>query len=206
MRSLNSREKWLLGACFGVVLIVATGFVSRSVMKVLRGSESTIRTLKNELADQEMWLEEMPKIEAREKWLSEKMPGLGGASIGKLQGDLLETLQDEIFDRKLKIEQQSLQDVETEAFYTEVAVRLIVRGEEKVMLEWLTTLQNPDMFQVIKAIELKPDLKSKEVEPQSICQITIARWYFPDDGGKELTGSAGEKEIVNPSKATASKG
>ena len=196
MRSLTSREKWLLGACFGVILIVATAFVSRSVLKVLRGSESTILTLQNELADQEMWIEEMPKIEAREKWLAEKMPGLDGASIGKLQGDLLQTLQDDIFDRKLKIEQQSLQDVETEAFYTEVAVRLIIRGEEKVMLEWLTTLQNPEKFQVIKAIELKPDSKSKEVEPQSICQITIARWYLPDNGEQmtEAVDSAKESE------------
>ena len=100
MRSLTSREKWLLGACFGVILIVVTGFVSRSVLKVLRGSESTILTLKNELADQEMWIEEMPKIEAREKWLEEKMPALAGASIGKLQGDLLQKLQDDIFVTK----------------------------------------------------------------------------------------------------------
>lgn len=193
MRSLNSREKWLLGVCFGVILIVATAFVSRSVLKVLRGSESTILTLENELADQEMWIDETPKIEVREKWLSEKMPSLNGASIGKLQGDLLQTLQDDLFERKLKIEQQSLQDVEQDAFYTEVSVRLIVRGEEKVLLEWLTTLQSPEKFQVIKTIELKPDLKSKEVEPQSLCQITIARWYLPDDG-TSITGGVVEKE------------
>ncbi len=180
MRALTVREKWLMGVCFGVIFIVGNAFAARSVLKVLRGSDSKIETLKSTLADHEMWVEEAPKTEAREKWLAGAMPVVGEVSLGKLQGDLIQSLQDDLFERKLKIEQQSLQDIVNEAFYTEVAVRLKVRGEESVVLEWLTTLQGPDRFQIIKSLELELDSKSKEVEPQAECEITIARWYHPE--------------------------
>lgn len=191
MRPLTAREKWLLGLCFGVIFLVVNAFAARSVLKVLRGSDSTLATLKNEIADQGMWVEEMPKAEARENWLMENMPQLESASmLGKVHGELLQSLQDDLFDRKLKIEKQSMQDIETESFYTEVAVRLTVRGEEKVIFEWLTTLQSPEKFQVIKAMELEHDTNSKEAEPQAICQITIARWYAPAGTGPavDITG------------------
>ena len=180
MRALTVREKWLMGLCFGVIFIVGNAFAARSVLKVLRGSDSKIETLKSTLADHEMWVEEAPKTEAREKWLAGAMPVVGEVSLGKLQGDLIQSLQDDLFERKLKIEQQSLQDIVNEAFYTEVAVRLKVRGEESVVLEWLTPLQGPDRFQIIKSLELELDSKSKEVEPQAECEITIARWDHPE--------------------------
>ena len=182
MRSLTVREKWLLGACFGVIFIVGNAFAARSLVKVLRGSDSKIETLKSTLADHEMWVEDAPKAEAREKWLTATMPGMGGASLGKLQGDLIQSLQDDLFERKLKIEQQSLQDIVNAAMYTEVAVRLTVRGAETEVIEWLTTLQGPEKFQIIKSLELELDSKSKEIEPQAVCQITIARWYQPESG------------------------
>lgn len=182
MRALTVREKWLLGMCFGVIFIVGNAFAARSVLKVLRGSDAKIATLQSTLADHEMWVEGAPKAEAREKWLGETMPPLGGVSMGKLQGDLIQSLQDDLFERKLKIERQSLQDIVNSAFYTEVSVRLEVKGAEAVVLEWLTTLQGPERFQIIKSLELKLDTKSKEIEPQAACQITIARWYHPESG------------------------
>ena len=181
MRALTVREKWLLGLCFGVIFLVANGFAARSVLKVLRGSDDHINTLKNELADYEMWLEEAPKADARLRWLAETIPTLEGSTLGKEQGDLLQSMQDEIFDRKLKIEQQSLQDIVYDTFYTEVAVRLSVRGEEKEVLEWLISLQGREKFQVIKAMELELDNRSREAEPQAVCQITIARWFLPEN-------------------------
>jgi hypothetical protein len=197
MRALTVREKWLLGLCFGVIFIVGNAFAARSVLKVLRGSDSKIETLTSTLADHEMWVEDAPKAEAREKWLGEKMPPLGDATLGKLQGDLIQSLQDELFERKLRIDQQSLQDIVNEAFYTEVAVRLTVRGAETEVVGWLTTLQAPEKFQVIKSIELELDTKSKEVEPQAVCQITIARWYRPDSGepmtSKSITEPSGKQ-------------
>src|SRR5690606_28708575 len=154
MRALTNREKWLLGVCFAVIFCMANAFAARSVLGTLRGGKSGIDALKNELADYELRLEDAPKIAVREPWLDKTMPSLAGATLGKLQGDLLQSLQDDVFERKLKIEQQSLQDIVREPFYTEVAVRLNVRGAEREVIEWLTTLQNPEKFQVVKSLEL----------------------------------------------------
>ncbi|MCB1203116.1 MAG: hypothetical protein KDN18_02570, partial [Verrucomicrobiae bacterium] len=77
---------------------------------------------------------------------------------------------------------QSLQEIVQESYYTEVAVRLEVEGAEKEVIDWLTTLQGPDKFQIIKELELKLDTRSREIEPQAECEITIARWYQPDTG------------------------
>lgn len=194
MRTLKAREKWLLAACAAVIFLVANGFLARSVLKSLRGGNAEIRTLRNELADREMWLEEAPKVEARQRWLEETMPALGEATLGKLQGDLLQSLQDDIFDRKLEIERQSLQDIVYEPFYTEVAVRLTIRGSEAEVIQWLTGLQDPEKFQVVKSLELELDNKSKEAEPQAECQITIARWFRPDSGEPLTQGERRNEE------------
>lgn len=180
MRALTVREKWLLGVCIAVIFLVANGFAARAILKTLRGSGDRIRTLENELADYEMWLDEAPKADAQLRWLDETLPSLTETTLGKVQGDLLQSLQDDLFNRKLKIEQQSLQDIGYDTFYTEVAVRLTVRGAESEIIEWLISLQNRDKFQVIKSMELELDNRSKEEEPQAVCQITIARWFLPD--------------------------
>ena len=200
MRPLNSREKWLLGSCVAVIFLVANGFVAKSVLSTLSGGKSKISALENELADQEMWLEDAAKTEARERWIDNSMPVLGDSTLGKLQGDLLQSLQDDVFDRKLKIEQQSLQDVVKEPFYTEVAVRLTIRGAETEIIDWLSGLQNPEKFQVIKAMELELDRRAKADVPQAICQITIARWFRPDSA--EPLTKAGNK--VEESKGNSS--
>lgn len=182
MRALTAREKWMLGLCIAVIFAVANGFAARSVMKVLRGSDAKIGGLKNTLADNEMWLDDAPKAEAREKWLAAHMPKLGGSYLGKLQGDLIQSLQDDLYNRKLRIERQSLQEIVTGNYYAEVAVRLDIAGAETAVIEWLTTLQATDKFQIIKDLKLELDTRSRELEPQAKCQITVARWYRPDTG------------------------
>ncbi|NLT69231.1 MAG: hypothetical protein GXX91_00890 [Verrucomicrobiaceae bacterium] len=186
-----------MGICLGVIFVVGNAFAARSVLKVLRGSDAKIATLRSTLADHEMWVEETPKAAARETWLAETMPPLGGASMGKLQGELIQSLQDDLFERKLRIERQSLQDIVNSAFYTEVSVRLEVKGAESAVLEWLTTLQGPEKFQVIKSLELELDNRSKEIEPQAECEITIARWYHPESG-EPLTS----QEVASATKAS----
>lgn len=198
MRALTVREKWLLGLCFGVVFLVGNGFAARSVLKTLRGSDAKIAELESTLADYEMWVDDAPKAEAREKWLSENMPSLGGVTLGKLQGDLIQTVQDEVFNRKLRIDRQSLQDIVYETFYTEVAVRLEIEGPETEVVDWLTTLQAPGKFQVIKDLELELDSRSRELEPQAECEITIARWYHPETGEPLPVEEKGAPEAEPP--------
>lgn len=191
MRALTAREKWMLGICLGVIFVVANAFAARSVLKILRGSDAKIAALKSTLGDHEMWVEEAPKAEARERWLAANMPRMEGNTLGKLQGDLIQSLQDELYNRKLRIDRQSLQDIVYTPHYTEVAVRLEVEGPETEVVDWLTTLQGPDKFQIIKDLELELDTRSRELVPQAECEITIARWYLPETGGEGAPAAPG---------------
>ncbi len=199
MRALTAREKWMLGLCLGVIFAIGNGFAARSVLKVLRGSDAKIASLKSTLGDHEMWVEEAPKAEARERWLSANMPRMAGNTLGKLQGDLIQSLQDDLYNRKLRIDRQSLQDIVYTPHYTEVAVRLEVEGPETEVVDWLTTLQGPDKFQIIKDLELELDTRSRELVPQAECEITIARWYHPDTGEPVPTEAPTTEMPVEPS-------
>jgi hypothetical protein len=193
----------MLGLCLGVIFVVGNAFAARSVLKVLRGSDSKIAALKSTLDDHEMWVEETPKAEARERWLDANMPRMDGNTLGKLQGDLIQSLQDELFNRKLRIDRQSLQDIVYGNHYTEVSARLEVRGAESDVIEWLTTLQGPDKFQIIKALEIELDTRSREVVPQAKCEITIARWFRPDSGEAPPAESTPPLELVAPAPVEA---
>lgn len=185
MRGLTTREKRLLGFCLLSIFIVANLFAARAVMRSLGGSSKKIAALKNELAENEMWLEEKDLWERRQEWLSQGLPPSlvrQRISVGNAQGDLMQSLQNDLLERKLKIERQSLLQPVVNAFYDEVAVNLRVKGDAAELTRWLATLQSPERFQVIKNIELELDGHSKEVEPQAECDITVARWFSPSAG------------------------
>lgn len=57
-----------------------------------------------------------------------------------------------------------------------------------MVTEWLTTLQSPEKFQVIKDLEMELDLRSREPEPQAKCEITVARWFVPDSEDSSTSG------------------
>lgn len=181
MRGLTSREKALLGFCFFTLFVVLNFFAIRWAMKAGGGGDAKIRQLKNELADYEMWLQAPEKWNVRDQWLAENMPILEGNAIGKAQGNLIQQLQDELFKRKIKIDRQSLQEPKSEIDYTEVSVKFDLRGEADTVVDWLSTLQGPDKFVVVKYLELELDTKSKEPEPQAKVEIIIANWYRPEE-------------------------
>lgn len=193
MRSLTTREKWMLGGCFAVIFLAANGFAARYIVKNLKGSSGQVSALDSQIKDAEMWLVDAEKADVRERWLDETMPRAEGGRLTKELGDLLQELQDQLFERKIKIEQQSMQEVLQENFYSEAAVRLTIRGDQAQVIEWLTELQSPEKFVVIKSLELKIDGNSKEIEPQSICQITVARWFSPDSGTDEPPAEESEE-------------
>jgi len=185
MKGLTTREKRLLGLCLASVFLVANLFAGRAVMRSLGGGKGKISELKNELAENEMWLEESDLWDRRQVWLEKNLPDSlvrQRISAGNAQGELMQSLQNELLERKLKIEHQSLLEPVNAAFHDEVAVNLRIKGEAAVLSQWLATLQSPEKFQVIKDIKLKLDDRSKEAEPQAECDITIARWFAPSEG------------------------
>lgn len=182
MRGLTTREKRLLTLCLLSIFAVANLFAGRAILRALGGGDKRIKELKAELAENEMWLGDRDLWDRRSQWLREHLPPSleqQGKSVGNAQSELMQQMQNELYERKIRIDRQSLSEPVHSTHYDEVAVYLRIRGEARVVNEWLTTLQSPDKFQVIKTIELELDDHSKEVEPQADCEITIARWFAP---------------------------
>ncbi|MCB1235922.1 MAG: hypothetical protein KDM91_12705 [Verrucomicrobiae bacterium] len=157
---------------------MANVFAGRAVLKTLKGGGEKISALKNEIAEQDMWLEEQDYWERRRGWLDGHMPPPID-SVGKAQGDLMQEMQQQVLDRKLRIDRQNLIDPVHGANFDEVAVYLRVRGDAAVINQWVASLQSPEKFQVLKTLELELDNRARETTPQGECQITIARWFAP---------------------------
>ena len=181
MRSLTSREKLLLTLCLLTLFVMGNLIGLQRVTGGLRKSGAALANLKTEEIEQRSWLAERTgqwddPVE-RGRWIDANMPVM--KSAGKDQGQLLEKLQTEAFDRKLRLERQNLLEPQSTQFYQEVSVNVIVRGDLAKINEWLTTLQSPETFYVVKNLELALDTNSKEKEPQARCNLTVARWFQP---------------------------
>jgi len=178
MRRLTNREKWLLLACLGTLFLVGNMIIMQRVILGLKESNKQIRSLTMEQTEQEMWLRE-GDFEDLERWLDEHMPVL--ESAGKNQGELLQKVQNEAFERKLRLERQSLMEPERSPYYQEVSINVIVRGDMAEIDKWLMGIQNPEDFYVVKSMELALDTNSREKEPQARCNLTLAQWFKPQN-------------------------
>lgn len=180
MTKLSRREKNLLLLCFGVIALVATAIVANAILQRRTEALRKISALEAQKLENAGWMNDRAFWEKRRVWLDEKMPTTD--SVGRAQGQLLEELQNEALDRGITIQQQTLPEAVSTPDFREVAVNLRLRGDHAVLMEWLSTMQSPEKFQAIKAIELELDTRAKEPTPQALCNLTLARWFKPASG------------------------
>jgi hypothetical protein len=176
MRNLNNRETKLLLLCLLTIFAVVNLFGVRAVYKNLKGGRGRAEDLRLELLEQQGWLGDQDFWERRNGWIVEKMPPAFD-STGKAQGELVQNLQDSLYENRIKIDQQTLLEPKSTGYYDEVAVNLRIKGDAVKVNEWLSRLQGVDRFQTIKMLKLSIDSKSKEKEPQAVCEVTVARWF-----------------------------
>jgi hypothetical protein len=180
-QKLTPREKNLLLGCVGVLVfmvfaILVNGFMQRrstALQKI-----STLQAQKNEnatwMADREFW-------EKRRNWLVEKMPAT--ESLGRAQGQLLEDLQNQALEYGITAEQPTLPPLAApNENFREVTVSMRLRGDQITVLRWLSTMQSPEKFQAIRLLDIEIDTRSREVTPQVVCNLTVARWFKPETG------------------------
>ncbi|MBX7211110.1 MAG: hypothetical protein K1X78_22580 [Verrucomicrobiaceae bacterium] len=179
-RTLTSREKQLLLLCFGVLVLMGGLIVVNTFLQKRSALAKRITTLQSDKKENEAWLADRAFWEKRKSWLAEHMPATD--SLGKAQGVFLEELQNAALDRGIKVMQQTLPDMVTNADYREVSVNLRLYGDQSTILQWLATMQSPDKFQVVKALDFELDTRSKEKTPQAQCNLTVARWFKPEGG------------------------
>lgn len=168
----------LLWLCFGVLFAMANVIVGKTVLKGFVDARSKLSGFEAEQKAQYQWLQEREIYVPRYQWLDEQMPGMESSS--KAGAQLLAEMQDQTHERKLRLERQNMLEAQTTVFYHEVSVHLQIEGDLKEMIDWITSLQQPEAFCVVKELELSLDTKSKEKEPQGRCNVVVARWFNPN--------------------------
>ncbi|NOX99739.1 MAG: hypothetical protein GXP30_08435 [Verrucomicrobia bacterium] len=176
MRNLNNREIKLLLLCLFTIFAMGNLFAVRAIYKGLKGGKGRVSELKLEILEQQGWLGDKDYWERKNQWLVEKMPP-GFDSAGKAQGELVQFLQDSLYESRIKIDRQTLLEPKSSTYYDEVAVNLRIQGDAMKVNEWLSKLQGVDRFQTLQTLKLSIDSKSKLKEPQAICEVTVARWF-----------------------------
>lgn len=177
--TLKKRERRLLFLCGATLVVLVTLILGREYsarLETLRDEEGALR---DEISQHEAWLGEADFYAVREKWVDKHLPQLEG-SPGRTQGQLLDELRDSALDSGLEMERPNLLAPSSNPHYQEVAIRMRVRGEQMALLRWLTTLQRPDQFRAVTALEVELDRDSEEAEPQAVCDLTVARWFYPE--------------------------
>lgn len=180
MSKLSQREKNLLLLCFGVLAFVAMAIGANAVLQRRAEALKQIATLETQKRENAGWMNDRAFWEKRRTWLEQNMPTTD--SVGRAQGQLLEQLQNEALDRGIAIQQQTLPESLNTADFREVSVNLRLRGDQATLMEWLATMQSPEKFQAIKALELELDARAREPTPQALCNLTVARWFKPASG------------------------
>jgi Tfp pilus assembly protein PilN len=176
-RSLNTREKRLLTLCVVTIVLGVNAFAFQEFATRRKALTSKLEELNKQTVGDRMMLNDRAFWAKRQAWLDQTMPYTNSA--GKAQGQLLEDLRNGALDIGLKVENETLLEAMALDHANEVAVNLRLKGDQDLMLRWLLTLQSPEKFTAVKAIELELDTRSKEKTPQAQCNLTVARWFNP---------------------------
>lgn len=178
--ALTQREKKLLSACIGSLVLVGTMLAASEFMDRSAAVDKKIKALKSEHEELKGWYNDRAFWDKRSDWLRATMPAT--ESLGQAQAKLLEDVENDALDMLFKIDQKTLLDPVSNPNYREVAIEVKLRGDQMDIMGWLATLQSPERFQAIKELSFEIDTRSKEKTPQAVCNLILARWFKPESG------------------------
>jgi hypothetical protein len=178
--ALTPREKKLLAGCVASLLIVAGMLGTNEFLTRRRAVQEKITALTTELDEHKSWFSDREFWDKRAQWLNANMPVT--ESLGQASAMLLEDIENDALDLELQVVKKRLLEPANTENYNEVAVEVTMRGDQTTLLGWLASLQSPERFQAIKAMEFELDTRAKEKTPQAFCNLTLARWFKPEGG------------------------
>jgi hypothetical protein len=179
--ALTPREKKLLFACIGALVLVGTMYGASEFIDRNAALQLKQASLRTELDENKGWFNDRAFWDKRSAWLRSTMPAT--ESLGQAQAILLEDVQNDAIDLGFTMQKspQLLEPVNN-ANYREVAIDIRLRGDQTQIMSWLATLQSPEYFQAIKELEIQLDSRAKEKTPQALCNLVLARWFKPEVG------------------------
>jgi hypothetical protein len=178
--ALTSREKKLLLACVGALVLVGTMLALSVFLDHRTSRQKQITALQGELKESQLWFNDRDFWDKRSSWLRDNMPST--ESLGQAQALLLEDVENDALDLGFTVQKKNLIEPVINENFREVAIDISLRGDQVQVMSWLAMLQSPERFQSIKQIEFEIDSRAKEKTPQALCNLTLARWFKPEAG------------------------
>ena len=176
---MSKREQNLLTILLLTLVVVGFLFVYDRVYKPrylkaeqkLSTAEQQIETAKVVAETQELIIEE-------QNWMSKYEPE--PVSQQSAQGALQNFCDKEAKRYSMEVLSETLSPpVVTEgAFYHRTQIDLKVLGDEKSFYAWITSLDNPQLFQCVTYLELYPN---KADDTKIEAKVVIDKWYVPNN-------------------------
>jgi hypothetical protein len=178
MRALTAKEKKLLIALLAALFVLVNvvglqAFLNRQRALQLGLVRLQAQQVENRaiLSQQEIWAE-------RGAWLDERQP-LDDISTTDDDAKFYEFVETSAKNSGLTYQRRDAGALPPTGPYAEVFDASQVKGTMESLVKWLNELQQPEVFRAIKQLTIK----SGE-PPEVICDIEVARWYRPSEGGQ----------------------
>ena len=163
----------LLGTLFLLLNIVGLRvFVDRH-----RALKKDIAGLQEELAANNAVLAEQAVYEERGAWLDKNQPS-DDVSTTEDDAKFYEFVESSAKRSGLEYTRKAGGPLPPTGDYVEVFDSSQVKGNLESLVKWLNELQQPKAFRAVKQLTIK----SGE-PPQLVCDVEVARWYRPVEGG-----------------------
>ncbi len=175
MRPLSPSEKRLMAICASVVALTALWLADDHFARRRSAARNTIDNLGPRSAAAVAAASDAPFWAERNAWLDASMPVIDNQ--GAAHSRLLEHLQSSARDRGLSLSSPVLLKPESSPHHIDLSVNLQISGPDHAVFRWLTELQSPEKFQLVKYLLLAP--ATAAAPPRMNATITVARLFKP---------------------------
>lgn len=170
MRRLTASER-RLALILGLLLFTVANLVLWNYLTSLR-SELITEKARQSSAQMEhrTWLGQRDLWNQRMEWLEKNQPGATSPSA------LLESVQQAAQKHGIEIKDPKLVSPNRQPLYLEIAVGLSAFGTMEKLTAWLSEIQRPDVFRLLKQLVIKPADDKGNLR----ADVIVAQWCKPD--------------------------
>jgi type II secretory pathway component PulM len=177
MRALTAKEQKLLFLLIGALFVLLNVVGLQAFLNRQRLLQSNIAQLHLQLDEHRSILADQDYWEDRGAWLDANQPF---DDVSTIEDDTKFTEFVEISAKNSGLEytRRGGGPLPPRGSIAEVYDASTVKGPMEAVVKWLSELQKPREFRVIKQLRIK----STEKPPDVICDVEVARWYRPLEG------------------------
>jgi Tfp pilus assembly protein PilO len=171
LKNLSPRERQLALALGMVVFLIINLVFVPQLIGFNRTGKQKNAELKAQLQAAEGWVARKAYWNTRKDWLEKTTPSLNTARQDS--ANQLELLQKTAREFGLQITDINLLQLDPTEYYQPVGARLTVQGPWSGLVQFVSGLQNPELFDVIPRFSVK----SADPPPNVTCELEIQRWF-----------------------------